>query len=73
MPISELLKQYDKEWLLIKVHKFDENWEPVEGEVIFHSPSDAEVGREMLKHKGEQVDFTVLYAGEEAEEIAVLI
>lgn len=73
MQISELLKQYDKEWLLIKVNQFNENWEPVEGEVIFHSPSDAEVEREMLKHKDEQLDFTVLYAGEYLEEMAVLL
>lgn len=73
MQINELLKQYDKEWLLIKVNAFNDNWEPLEGEVIFHSPSDAEVGREMLKHKDEQLDFTVLYAGEYQEEMAVLI
>lgn len=73
MQISELLKQYDQEWLLIKVHKFNDRWVPLEGEVIFHSPSDIEVGREMLKHKGEQLDFTVLYAGEYQEEMAVLL
>lgn len=73
MQINELLKQYDKEWLLIKVNAFNDNWEPLEGEVIFHSPSDAEVGREMLKHKDEQLDFTVLYAGEYLDEMAVLL
>jgi hypothetical protein len=38
MRIDDLLKQYDKEWLLIDVKQWDENWEPVEGEVVFHSP-----------------------------------
>jgi hypothetical protein len=73
MHIDDLLKQYDKEWLLIEVKKWDENWEPVDGEVIFHSPVGDEVGKEMLKRKGPNVNFAVLYAGEFPEDIAVLL
>lgn len=73
MHINEILKQYDREWLLIEVKEFDENWEPVDGEVLYHSPVADEVGKETLKLKGRRINFAVLYAGEFPEDIAVLI
>ena len=73
MRINKLLKQYDKEWLLIKVNKFNKNWEPVDGEVIFHSPSGDAMSKEMLKLKDEKFDLAVLYAGEFPEDIAFLL
>jgi hypothetical protein len=73
MQINKLLKQYDKEWLLIKVNKFNKNWEPVDGEVIYHSPSGNAVSREMLKLKGDNLQLAVLYAGEFPEDIAFLL
>ncbi|MDZ7292413.1 MAG: hypothetical protein ONB44_22485 [candidate division KSB1 bacterium] len=73
MRIDEILKQYDREWLLIQVKEYDENWEPVDGEVLFHSPIADEVGKEELKLKGQKINFAVLYAGEFPEDIAVLL
>ena len=73
MLIDEIIKQYDKEWLLIDVKQWDENWEPVDGEVIFHSPIGDAVGKEMLKLKGQKVNLAVRYAGEFPEDIAVLL
>jgi len=31
MTIDEIKKQYDQEWLLIEVDKYNEDWEPLEG------------------------------------------
>lgn len=73
MRIDEILKQYDREWLLIKVNEFDENWEAVDGEVLYHSPVSDDVLKEMLKLKGRKIDFAMLYAGEFPEDIAVLL
>ena len=73
MKMDEILKQYDQEWLLINVKKFDENWEPVVGEVIFHSNIADDVGREMLKLKGEKVNLAIRFAGEFPRDIAVLL
>lgn len=73
MKIAELLKQYDKEWLLIKVREFNEEWEPVEGEVIFHSPSGEDVTQEMLKLEGDDLKLAVLFAGEFPEDLAFLL
>jgi hypothetical protein len=73
MKIDKLRKQYDKQWLLIKVNKWDENWEPIDGEVIFHSESGDEVGKEMLKLKGDDLQLAVLYAGDFLEDTAVLL
>lgn len=74
MKIEELVKQYDKEWLLIKVNEWNKDWEPVDGEVLFHSPSGDEVTQEMLKLKDEKFDLAFRYAGEEfPEEVAFLL
>ena len=63
MKIEEILKQYDKEWLLIKVNKWSKDWEPLEGEVIFHSPSGEEVRKKLSKLGKKKFDFAILYAG----------
>ena len=73
MKIEEILKQYNQEWLLINVTEFDKNWQPVKGEVIFHSPLADEVGKEMLKLKGKKVNLAVKYAGEFPDDLAVLL
>lgn len=73
MSIDEILKQYDQEWLLIEVEKFDENWEPLEGRVIFHSPNDNDISREMLKLRGRKIDLAVRFAGEFPRDLAVML
>ncbi|MFQ5627240.1 MAG: hypothetical protein ACE5I1_00650 [bacterium] len=73
MCIDDILKQYDREWLLIEVQKWDEEWHPVEGKVIFHSPMSDDVLKEMLKLKGKGIDIAMRYAGEFPEDIAILV
>ena len=73
MKINEILKRYEQEWLLIEVNEFDESWEPIEGEVIFHSSVADEVGKEMLKLKGKNKNLAIRYAGEFPGDFAVLV
>jgi hypothetical protein len=75
MKIDKLLEQYDKEWLLIKVNEWDKNWDPVDGEVIFHSSVGEKVRKEVLKLKGKKFDLAILYAGEFEfpEDVAILV
>jgi len=73
MTIDELKKQYDQEWLLIEVEKFDDNWEPLEGHVIFHSPRSDDIYKEMLKLKGKKINLSIEYAGEYPGDVAVLL
>ena len=74
MRIDEILKQYDREWLLIKVNECDEDFQPIDGEVIFHSSSGDAVSREMLKLKGDDLHIAMLYAGDEfADDVAFLL
>ncbi len=73
MHIEDMLKRYRQEWLLIEVKKFDENWNPIEGKVIFHSPSDDDVLKEMLKLKGKKINLATRFAGEFPEDLATLL
>jgi len=70
MYINEILKQYHNEWLLIEVEKFNDDWEPVEGKVIAHSPLKQLIYEALLEYKGE--NFAIEYAGE-FPEVALLL
>jgi hypothetical protein len=73
MTIDELKKQYDQEWLLIEVDKHNEDWEPLEGRVIFHSPRGDDIYKEMLKIKSKNFHLFIDYAGEYPDDVAVLL
>jgi hypothetical protein len=73
MTIVEIKKQYDQEWLLIEVDKYNEDWEPLEGRVIFHSPRGDDLYKEMLKIKGENLQLAIEYGGEYPDDVAVLL
>ena len=70
MKIEDILKQYHNEWLLIEVDKFDEDYKPLEGSVIAHSPFKHIIYEHMLEHKGK--NYAIEYAGEYPE-VAVLL
>lgn len=70
MKIENILKQYHNEWLLIDVEKFDEDYKPLEGKVIAHSPLKHVIYQQMLDHNGK--NYAIEYAGEYPE-VAVLL
>jgi len=55
------------------VKKFDENWNPIDGKIIFHSPSDDDVLKEMLKLKGKKINLATRFAGKFPDDLAVLL
>ncbi len=61
MKISDIMKKYKNEWILIKITKTNEKDEPVEGELIFHSKNRDEVYELQKKLKGY---LYVTYSGE---------
>ena len=71
MKIKNILKQYHNEWLLIEVEKFDEDYKPLEGKVIAHSPIESVVLDALARCKSENVALE--YASEIPEDVGVLL
>ena len=61
--ISQLKERYAGEWLCIRVTK-EENWEPVEGELIAHSRYADDVHR-VIQQTPDLKEFYLVYAGPE--------
>jgi len=58
--ITELVRKHPGEWLAVRVTK-EENFEPVEGELLFHTPQREELYKNLTLKKGERV--AVFFAG----------
>jgi hypothetical protein len=71
MKIEDILKQYHNEWLLIEVDKFDEDYKPIEGKVLAHSPIESVVLDALAKCESENVALE--YTGEIPEDVGVLL
>ena len=71
MKIESILKQYQNEWLLIEVEKFDEDYKPIEGKVIVHSPIESEVLNALANCEKENVALE--YTGEIPDDVGVLL
>lgn len=71
MKIENILKQYHNEWLLIEVDKFDEDYKPLTGKVIAHSPIESEVLKALARCDSENVALE--YTGEIPEDVGVLL
>ena len=71
MRLDELLKSYRNEWLLIEVHKFDEDYNVVDGNVLVHSPIKEDIYKALLRVKSENV--AIEYAREVPDNFAVML
>ena len=71
MNIDEILKKYHNEWLLIEVEKFDEDYNPIEGKVIAHSPIENEILKILATCEIENVALE--YVGEIPEDVGILL
>ena len=71
MKIENILKQYHNEWLLIEVDKFDEDYKPLEGKVIAHSPVESEVLKALANCESDNVALE--YTGEIPDDVGVLL
>ena len=71
MHLDELLTKYRNEWLLIEVHKFDEEYNVVDGNVLVHSPVKEDIYKALLRVGSENV--AIEYAGEVPDDFAVML
>lgn len=74
MKWEQIKSQFDNEWVLIAVQKFDENYELIEGEVLYHHKDKRKVYRKMAQQKSDpQTPLTIEYTGEIPEDLAVML
>ncbi|UCE06582.1 MAG: hypothetical protein JSW07_00635 [bacterium] len=71
MKIEEILKQYHNEWLLIEFEKFDEDYKPIEGKVLTHSPIESVILDALAKCESDNIALE--YTGEIPEDVGVLL
>lgn len=60
MTFAEIRKQYPNQWVLIEFTKLDDELSVVDGNVLAHSPSRAEIEQELTTLRSEKiaVEFT---------------
>ena len=74
MKWEQIKSQFDDEWVLILVQKFDENYEVLEGEVLYHHKDKREVYRQMAQQdRDPQTPLTIEYTGEIPKDWAVML
>ena len=68
MTLEEIIRQYPSEWVLIEFTTLDEELKVVDGEVVAHSPSKADIYKQLviLDRDNIAIEFT----GEMPEEPA---
>jgi hypothetical protein len=69
MQMSEMIKKYTGEWLLIEYEELDEHLNVKRGKVIAHSPDKARIYQHLMETKGKNV--SVEFAGR-FPEVAVM-
>ena len=74
MKWQQIRSQFDNEWVLIAVKEFDENYELIEGEVLYHHKDKREVYQKMAQFQNNpQAPFTIEYTGKIPEDLAVML
>lgn len=74
MKWEQIKSQFDNEWILVAVQKFDENYELVEGDVLYHHPDKRDVYRKMEQFQSKpETPLTIEYTGEIPKDLAVML
>jgi len=71
MKKEEIFKKYRNEWVLIECNEVDDNFEVVEGEILYHSKDKDEVYKRMLELRPN--DYAIEYTGKVPEDLAVML
>jgi hypothetical protein len=71
MKWNDIKKNFENQWVLLEVEKVDENFNPLEGEVLAHSKDKDEIYQKLLKIKPKE--FSIEYTGEVPEDLAVVM
>jgi hypothetical protein len=71
MKWEDIKKNFEDEWVLIKVDKVNDNFNLLEGEVLANSKDKDQVYRKLLEIKPKE--FMIEYTGEIPEDLAVVL
>lgn len=71
MTLAEIKQQYPNQWVLIEFTKLDDELSVVDGKVLAHSPSRAEIEKELTTFRNERI--AVEFTGDADTEEAYLI
>ena len=74
MKWEEIEKQHKDQWVFVEVTQMDEDYEVLEGNVIFHDPDDRRFWKKVKQYQPkEHKDFAMRYIGEPPEDWAVML
>jgi hypothetical protein len=68
---EEIFEKFKDEWVLIECKQVDENFDLIEGEILYHSQDKNEIYRRLLKLKPK--NYTIEYTGKVPEDLAVML
>lgn len=71
MKKEEILKKHRNEWVLIECKQVDENFEVIEGEILYHSKDKDDVYKKLLELRPK--DYAIEYTGKVPEDLAVML
>ena len=71
MKKEEIFNKYGDEWVLIECRNVDENFELLEGEVLYHSQDKNDVYKKLLEIRPK--DYFIEYTGKVPEDLAVML
>lgn len=68
---EEIFKKYKDEWVLIECKEVNENFEVIEGEILYHSKDKDELYKKLLEAMPK--DYTIEYTGKVPDDLAVML
>ncbi|MCR4292508.1 MAG: hypothetical protein NUV76_06510 [Candidatus Kuenenia sp.] len=71
MKKEDILKKHRNEWVLIECKQVDENFEIIEGEILYHSKDKNEVYKKLLELRPK--NYAIEYTGKIPEDLAVML
>jgi hypothetical protein len=71
LSFQEIQQQYDGEWLIIAYTELDEDLQVVAGEVLAHSPDEAEIYQALPIAK--ERDVAIEYIGQVPKDLAFML
>ncbi|BAU15515.1 hypothetical protein LEP3755_60740 [Leptolyngbya sp. NIES-3755] len=71
LTLEEMQQRYHDEWLLIAYTELDEDFNVLRGEVLAHSPDQAEIYQALPLAKGKAVAFE--YVGQIPDDLAFML
>ena len=71
MKWEEIEQKFQNEWVIVEVTRADEDYEVLEGNVLYHDPNDDRFWKEVKQFKPKT--FTIRYIGEPPKDWAVML